>query len=82
VTGEQSPQWARWIIKSLGSARGDQLLQLVRSLDTAMNNTSVILLFECGGHRFLFPGDAQIENWECALGQKKFVKLLKDVTLT
>jgi hypothetical protein len=81
VTGGQSPQWARWIIKSLRSARGDQLLQLVRSLDTAMNNTSVILLFECGGHRFLFPGDAQIENWEYALGQKKFVKLLKDVTV-
>lgn len=81
TTGGGAPLWARWIIKSLRSAHGDQLLELVRSLDTAMNNTSVILLFECGGHRFLFPGDAQIENWEYALGQKKFTDLLKNVTV-
>ena len=81
TTGGSAPLWARWIIKSLRSAHGDQLLELVRSLDTAMNNTSVILLFEFGGHRFLFPGDAQIENWEYALGQKKFTELLKNVTV-
>lgn len=81
VTGGQSPPWARWIIKSLRSARGDELLQLVRSLDSAMNNTSVILLFEFGKHRFLFPGDAQIENWEYALGQAKYRELLKGVTV-
>jgi hypothetical protein len=81
TTGGGAPLWARWIIKSLRSAHGDQLLELVRSLDTAMNNTSVVLLFECGGHRFLFPGDAQIENWEYALGQKKFTELLRNVTV-
>jgi hypothetical protein len=81
TTGGSAPLWARWIIKSLRSAHGDQLLELVRSLDTAMNNTSVILLFECGGHRFLFPGDAQIENWEYALGQKKFTDLLGNLTV-
>jgi len=81
ATGGSAPPWARWIIKSLRSAHGDQLLELVRSLDTAMNNTSVILLFEFGGHRFLFPGDAQIENWEYALGQKKFTATLKNVTV-
>jgi hypothetical protein len=51
----------------MDAARGDQLLELVRILDEAMNNTSVILLFESGGKRFLFPGDAQIENWSYAL---------------
>lgn len=81
VTGGQSPPWARWIVTSLRNAHGDQLLQLVRSLDSAMNNTSVILLFECGRHRFLFPGDAQIENWEYALGKKRYAKLLKNVTV-
>ena len=80
-TGGRAPLWARWVIKSLRSAHGDQLLELVRSLDSAMNNTSVILLFEFGGHRFLFPGDAQIENWEYALGQKKFTDLLRNVTV-
>jgi hypothetical protein len=32
-----------------------------------MNNTSVILFFEVGSKKLLFPGDAQIENWSYAL---------------
>jgi hypothetical protein len=32
-----------------------------------LNNTSVILLFEIGGSRLVFPGDAQLENWSYAL---------------
>ncbi len=55
------------------------LLEIVRELDTAMNNTSVILLFEVGGTKLLFPGDAQIENWSYALQQPQFQDLLKDV---
>jgi hypothetical protein len=47
--------------------RGQQLLEIVRSLDDQMNNTSLILLFEAGGKKLLFPGDAQIENWSYAL---------------
>lgn len=81
VTGGASPRWARWIVRSLRSARGDELLQIVRSLDTAMNNTSVILLLEFGGQKLLFPGDAQIENWEYALDQPKFLKRLNGVTV-
>jgi hypothetical protein len=81
TTGGRAPNWARWIVQSLRNARGDQLLELVRSLDTAMNNTSVILLFECGGMKFLFPGDAQIENWEYALAQDDLLALLKDVSV-
>ena len=81
TSGGRAPNWARWIVQSLRNARGDQLLELVRSLDTAMNNTSVILLFECGGMKFLFPGDAQIENWEYALAQDDLLALLKDVSV-
>ena len=44
-----------------------------------MNNTSLILLFETKTKKLLFPGDAQIENWQYALGQEKFQKLLADV---
>jgi hypothetical protein len=29
----------------------------------------------------LFPGDAQIENWQFALGQKKYQALLRNVNL-
>jgi hypothetical protein len=32
-----------------------------------MNNTSLILLFEVGGKKLLFAGDAQIESWEYVL---------------
>jgi hypothetical protein len=44
-----------------------QLFELVRIIDDALNNTSVILLFTVGTTRLLFPGDAQIENWQYAL---------------
>jgi hypothetical protein len=39
------------------------------------------LLFEVGGKRLLFPGDAQIENWSYALEQPGIVELLADVDL-
>ena len=45
----------------------EELLSIVRSIDDALNNTSLILLFEIGGTRMLFSGDAQIENWRYAL---------------
>lgn len=73
------PSHDRWFIRQLRSLRGGQLLSLVRILDKAMNNTSVILLFEFGGKKLLFPGDAQIENWEYALNNKEAAELLKDV---
>lgn len=62
-----NPAYARWFRDRVRTARGESLLELVRILDRALNNTSVILLFEVGGRRLLFPGDAQIENWEYAL---------------
>ena len=45
----------------------EELLAIVRSVDDALNNTSLILLFDIGGTKLLFPGDAQIENWRYAL---------------
>jgi hypothetical protein len=74
------PSHNRWFIRQLRALRGEQLLGLVRILDKAMNNTSVILLFEAGGKKLLFPGDAQIENWEYALNNKDAIELLKDVS--
>ena len=40
---------------------------MLRSMDDELNNTSLILLFEIGGKKLLFPGDTQWENWEYAL---------------
>lgn len=82
---ESVPVQMRWIVRRMRALRGEQLLQLVRIMDQAMNNTSVILVLEVGKKKFLFPGDAQIENWEYAL---KFAKdheenltLLKEIDL-
>lgn len=79
------PAYARWLRKKLLSLRGQQLLQIVRILDAAMNNTSLILLFEVGKYRFLFPGDAQIENWSYALKEAddhtEVRALLRDVNV-
>lgn len=60
-------QEARWVIPEIQRMRSEEMLAIVRSLDSALNNTSLILLFEIGDKRFLFPGDAQIENWNYAL---------------
>jgi hypothetical protein len=80
-----TPGHTRWFIRKLRGMRVEQLLQIVRILDDAMNNTSVILMFEIGKQKFLFPGDAQIENWEYALKHAKEhkdnLKLLKETTL-
>lgn len=76
-----APSDTRWFIRQVRSIRADQLLGLVRILDKAMNNTSVILLFEVGEKKLLFPGDAQIENWEYALSQPEIRKLLRETTL-
>ena len=67
VLPDQHPDNTRWFIPRLEALRGDQLLEIVRILDETMNNTSLILLFEVGNKKFLFPGDAQIESWEYAL---------------
>lgn len=81
ISGGSAPQAERWLVRAMRRSRGDQLLGIVRSLDKAMNNTSVILVFEFGGQRLLFPGDAQIENWEYALGRADLAKLLRGIDI-
>ncbi len=61
------PVEARWFCDRLSVLSNEQLLEIVRILDDQMNNTSLILLFEVGKKKLLFPGDAQIENWSYAL---------------
>ncbi|MEQ9561574.1 MAG: hypothetical protein RLN69_03570, partial [Woeseiaceae bacterium] len=54
--GANVPAYARWFKKRLQRLRADELFRIVRILDDAMNNTSVILLFTVGDRGFLFPG--------------------------
>ena len=63
----QVPQEARWLIPQIDRMHAEELLSLVRILDDALNNTSLILLFDVAGTRLLFPGDAQVESWRYAL---------------
>lgn len=67
ATVAATPFLARWVIPRIRSIRENQMLSLVRALDSALNNTSLILLIDVGPVRLLFPGDAQIENWLYAL---------------
>lgn len=61
------PRSAGWFRYRMRAERAQSLLSIVRMLDEVMNNTSIILLFETGGRKLLFPGDAQYENWMHAL---------------
>ena len=80
VEGARVPDHARWFRDHVRSARAETLLGIVRTLDKQMNNTSLILVFEVGGARLLFPGDAQIENWQYALENPTYRKLLSQTT--
>lgn len=61
------PQEARWLLPKIDQVHAEEMLAIVRTLDGVLNNTSVILLFEVGDRLFVFPGDAQLENWSYAL---------------
>lgn len=61
------PGPARWLADRLRRQQLHSLQRIVRGLDDALNNTSLILLFNVGRRRLLFPGDAQIENWRYTL---------------
>jgi len=71
----------RWLTDKLDDVNLLNVRRLVEGIDDWVNNTSVILLFEFAGHALLFPGDAQVENWEFALGDAKLRKLLGGTTL-
>ncbi len=75
------PAEARWLVRHAREVRGEQLLQMVTMLDKAMNNTSLILLFEFGDKALLFPGDAQWENWAYALSQPAIRTRLSKIDL-
>lgn len=70
-TAPAHTQEARWVVPRINRMQSEELLAIVRTLDGVLNNTSLILLFEVGDVRLLFPGDAQLENWNYALRECK-----------
>ena len=81
LPGGRLPSYARWLAHRVRQAQEEELLALLRSMDDELNNTSLILLFEIGSKKLLFPGDAQWENWEYALSQDSVRNLLADTNL-
>jgi hypothetical protein len=74
-----------WLVERLDRQQLHSLLRIVRTVDDALNNTSLILLVDVGELRMLFPGDAQIENWSWSLkhapNADEICELLRDVDL-
>lgn len=81
--GPTFPVETRWFIYHARAAQSEQLLSIVTMLDRVLNNTSVILVFEVGNKKLLFPGDAQLENWLFALDKTndKYKSLLQSIDL-
>ncbi len=75
------PSHTKWVIQKLDNIQTANIKRIVRIMDDAMNNTSVILLFEVGNKSLLFSGDAQLENWQYALSDKEICKKLKKTSL-
>lgn len=75
------PRSAGWFKHWMLRERSESMLAIVRSLDRAMNNTSLVLLFQINDKLVLFPGDAQYENWMYALSKTKTLQHLRQVNL-
>lgn len=75
----QAPGPTRWLLERIQEGQIGSLQRIVRRLDKALNNTSVVLLFKAGKRRLLFSGDAQIENWSYALRAKGANELREDL---
>ncbi len=50
--------------KAVQGAQPDLLFTAVKSLDSFLNNQSLVVLFTVQGKKLLFVGDAQAGNWE------------------
>lgn len=66
--------------KAVAKAAEQPLSQLAAALDKAVNNTSLILMFEFGDQFLLFPGDAQWGAWKAALDSDVARALLAKTT--
>lgn len=51
-------------IKAVENSQPDMLAAAAAKIETFLNNQSLVVLFEFGGKKLLFAGDAQAGNWE------------------
>jgi hypothetical protein len=50
--------------KNVEASQPDMLAAAASKIETFLNNQSLVVLFEFGGKKLLFAGDAQAGNWE------------------
>lgn len=52
------------VAKKVGAVQPDVVRAIAAKADNTLNNQSVVVLFEAGGRKLLFAGDAQWGNWQ------------------
>ncbi len=62
--------------EKIASFGHDYLDTALVGLDSALNGTSLFLVFQVGDRRLVFPGDAQWGTWRAALEQQDLKELL------
>jgi hypothetical protein len=81
LSQHEIPNHASWFLTRIREAAEEETFAVLHALDRALNNTSVVLLFEVGAAKLLFSGDAQLESWEHALSHEDIARALAGVTL-
>jgi len=66
-------------VKALDSTAELPAERLAFALDSARNNTSLVLVFRFKGKSMLFPGDAQWGNWQSWIGTDAARQLLSEL---
>ncbi len=73
------PRLAKKDVKVLKEMTGSPMEGLAFALDQAINNTSLVTLFQYAGNNLLFPGDAQYGNWRYWLDKDGSDRLLSQI---
>jgi hypothetical protein len=81
ISRDEAPSYVRWVVGKLDALHAADALRIVTALNRALNNTSVMLLFEVDEKALLFPGDAQLESWQHVLSQDELRDRLARVWL-
>ncbi len=68
------------LVETLRGLTDEEALLAATGIDSAVNNTSVMLMFEVGDAHLLFPGDAQWGPWEVNMEQGSATRALLEKT--
>lgn len=76
-----APTPTRWFIGQVEEQEQYNVLRLVTAVNGALNNTSLVLLFEVKGKGLLFAGDAEHAAWDFILSDEANRQRLRKVRL-